>query len=48
MSHLFLLKLKNLNLITSMMEEKYRRYYENNPNDGYCLSLIDPKIEKKS
>jgi len=30
----------------TLMEEKYRRYYENNPNDGYCLSLIDPKIEK--
>lgn len=30
----------------TLVEEKYRRYYENNPLDGYCLNLIDPKIEK--
>jgi peptide-methionine (S)-S-oxide reductase len=30
----------------TLVEEKYRRYYENNPKDGYCLSLIDPKINK--
>lgn len=30
----------------TLVEEKYRRYYENNPKDGYCLNLIDPKIER--
>lgn len=30
----------------TLVEEKYRRYYENNPKDGYCLNLIDPKIAK--
>lgn len=30
----------------NLVEEKYRRFYENNPTDGYCLSIIDPKITK--
>lgn len=30
----------------TLVEEKYRRFYENNPKDGYCLFNIDPKIEK--
>lgn len=30
----------------NLVEEKYRRFYENNPKDGYCLYNIDPKIEK--
>lgn len=30
----------------NLVEEKYRRFYENNPKDGYCLSIVDPKIDK--
>ena len=30
----------------TLVEEKYRRYFENNPTDGYCLSIVQPKIEK--
>jgi peptide-methionine (S)-S-oxide reductase len=30
----------------TLVEEKYRRYYENNPKDGFCLSIVNPKIEK--
>lgn len=30
----------------TLVEEKYRLYYENNPNDGYCVYNIDPKINK--
>lgn len=27
-------------------EEKYKDYYINNPKDGFCISIIDPKIQK--
>lgn len=30
----------------TLVEEKYRRFYENNPKDGYCLSIIDSKLAK--
>lgn len=27
-------------------EEKQQNYYQNNPTDGYCTSIISPKIDK--
>lgn len=30
----------------TLVEEKYRRFYENNPEDGYCVFNIDPKLAK--
>lgn len=30
----------------TLVEEKYRRYYENNSKDGFSVSIIDPKIAK--
>lgn len=29
-----------------LVEEKYQNYYEKEPKDGYCTSIIDPKMEK--
>lgn len=27
-------------------EKKYQNYYNSNPKDGYCTSIIDPKLER--